>query len=87
MNGNRKTIPIHMWKFLKKKERIKFTTVMFVNLLGENQFARLFDYPEDIPTPRIGERIQFNSKYGKVIDVVHSTSGNISEIKIVVQLD
>lgn len=53
-----------------------FTTISFFSVPG------LFDYPKYLPLPRIGDEIHFNGKSGKVIEVKHMTSGNVSEISI-----
>lgn len=54
-----------------------FIVITFDNIPG------LFDYPKELPIPKIGEAIRFNEKYGKVKDVRYATSDNVTEIKIV----
>ncbi len=43
----------------------------------------LFDYPKHLPIPRVDEVIIIDGMAGKVRELRHVTSGNVSEIKIV----
>lgn len=43
----------------------------------------LLDYPKYLPIPRIDEVIIFEGVAGKVREIRHITSGNVSEVKIV----
>lgn len=43
----------------------------------------LFDYPKELPIPRLKETVIFNAFSGIVSDVKHMTSGNVSEIQII----
>jgi hypothetical protein len=58
------------------KKKTVFITIEFADVPG------LFDYPKHLPLPGIGERVIFNSKYGRVSDISHITEGSVSEIKI-----
>ena len=53
-----------------------FVTIEFQNIPG------LFDYPKHLPLPKIGERVIFNSKSGRVSEISHITENSVSEIKI-----
>lgn len=65
------------------KATLKFTTIEFDNIPG------LFDYPMNLPLPRIEDTVIFqNDKVntaGKVYDVRHVITGNVAEIKIKVR--
>ena len=45
--------------------------------------TELLDYPKHLPIPQIGHIVNFESKSGKVTEVRHTTSGDVTEIKII----
>ncbi len=58
------------------KRKTIFITIEFADVPG------LFDYPKHLPLPRIGERVIYSGKSGRVSEVSHITEGTVSEIKI-----
>jgi len=51
----------------------------------------LFDYPKNIPIPRIGENIIFQNdlsggcRYGQVYDIIHNINDTVANITIKVK--
>lgn len=58
------------------RKKLEFRTIDFV----EQQKA--FDYPKHLPLPRIGELVQIDGIFGRVVDVRHSISGTVTEIRV-----
>lgn len=58
------------------KRKTVFITIEFADVPG------LFDYPKHLPLPRIGERVIFNGKFGRVSEVSHVTEDTVAEVKI-----
>lgn len=58
------------------KRKILFITIEFADIPG------LFDYPKYLPLPKLGERIIFNGKFGRVSEISHITEDSVTEIKI-----
>ena len=46
-------------------------------------YETLFDFPQNIPLPRIGEEIIFNGKQGFVNNIKHIITDDVAEIKII----
>jgi hypothetical protein len=61
------------------KSKLSFRTIAF------EESDKLLDYPQNIPLPRKGETIIYESYAGIVSDIRHNISGTMSEIKIIVQ--
>lgn len=55
------------------------TIFVTVNKAGSDN---LFDYPQNIPLPRTGERVIFNDICGIVSQVNHVISDDVAEIRI-----
>jgi len=53
----------------------------------------IFDYPQNIPLPKVGEKIQFETdqckacQFGIVTEIKHMINYSISEIRIIVKRD
>lgn len=47
----------------------------------------LFDYPQDVPLPRIGEKVFFNDLGGTVEEVKHRLTDAVHEIRILVNIE
>lgn len=62
------------------KARKVFVTIDIDNVPGK------FDYPQNVPMPRIGETIIFDANrgrgHGKVYDIRHVITGNVADITI-----
>lgn len=69
--------------FNKKPKRTIYVIVEFVDKRMNS--LKVVDYPQELPLPRYGDKLYFESRMGNVIQVVHSTSGLVTEIKIVVK--
>jgi len=59
--------------FKRKKEKV----FIIVHLHGE-----AYDYPQDMPLPRIGETVMIENKRGEVISVDHMIYGTFKEIRV-----
>lgn len=62
-----------IWPFKKKAEEI-----FIIVVIGR----KAYDYPQDMPLPRVGERVSIENATGVVIDVIHSQYGTFREVKI-----
>ena len=69
--------------FNKKPKRTIFRIIEFVDKY--QNVLKVHDYPEELPFPRFGEHVWIDSRMGKVIKVVHNSSGNLTEIKAIVK--
>lgn len=58
------------------KKQTVFKTIQFE---GD---SKIYDYPKYLPTPQMSDIVRLNGKNGIVRHVIHSTQGNVSEIKI-----
>lgn len=47
-------------------KKLEFRTIDFVD------HGKAFDYPKHLPIPRIGELVQIDGIFGRVVDVKHS---------------
>ena len=56
------------------KRKTVFITIEFADVPG------LFDYPKHLPLPKIGERVIFNSKYGRVSEVSKRMFANVLQL-------
>lgn len=46
-----------------------------------------YDYPKDMPIPRIGEKVQINdSEFGRVMDIVYQLEADYKMISIYTEL-
>lgn len=62
-----------MWFIRKKKD-----TVFIIVVIG----SKAYDYPEDMPIPRIGEQVRIENAIGIVEAVKHSQYGTFKEVLI-----
>jgi hypothetical protein len=49
--------------------------------------GQAFDYPQNVPIPRIGEVVFYNDYTGIVKNIHHSTRDNLTEIRIYCNAD
>lgn len=68
-----------MFNLFNKQRRLIFIVIRFDTHSGS------FDYPKDLPIPRIGESVGFNDMFGIVEKVHHSTYDTVSQITIEVK--
>jgi hypothetical protein len=56
-----------------------FITIDFDNVPGK------FDYPQNVPLPRVGDMVLLDSNAGKVYEVRHVVTGKVADITIKVR--
>jgi hypothetical protein len=65
-----------MINILKNKQIISIT-------LNFIDFGKYYEYPKELPLPKINEFVLFNGYFGNVTNIKHLTEKNISNIEII----